>query len=122
MDWWLMKVWVEETTGLNMDALHVHAGVLAQLFFALVLRRSLASVWPWLLLLAAQIGNEWWDLTYEIWPTRDEQWAESIRDTWNTMLLPTLLLILSRFAPGLLVRREPPPPAASESTGEHQPG
>jgi hypothetical protein len=51
MDWWLMKVWVEETTGLNMDALHVHAGVLAQLFFALILRRSLASVWPWLLLL-----------------------------------------------------------------------
>ena len=108
MDWWQMKLWVEESTGLNMDALHVHAGVLAQLFLALILRRSIGSVWPWLILLAAQVGNEWWDLTYEIWPTRDQQWAESIRDTWNTMLLPTLLLILSRFAPGLLVRRERP--------------
>ena len=108
MDWWQMKYWVEETTGLNMDALHVHAGVLAQLLVALVLRRSVASVWPWLLVLAAAVANEWWDLTYEIWPTRDEQWDESIRDTWNTMLLPTLLLLLSRFAPGLLVRRAAP--------------
>ncbi len=105
MDWWQMKYWVEQSTGLHMDALHVHAGVLAQLLLALVLRRSLASVWPWLLVLAAAVANEWWDLTYEIWPTRDEQWAESVRDTWNTMLLPTVLLILSRFAPGVLARK-----------------
>ena len=92
--------------GLDLDALHVHAGVMGQLIAALVLRRSLASPWPWLLVLAAELGNEWWDLTYEIWPTRDEQWAESVRDTWNTMLLPTVLLILARFAPGLLVRKQ----------------
>ena len=104
MNWWDMKVWVEESTGLDMDALHVYAGVLAQLFFALALRRSVASVWPWLLVLAAAMANEWWDLTFEIWPTRDQQWQESIRDVWNTMLLPTLLLLLSRFAPGMLVR------------------
>jgi hypothetical protein len=108
MDWWQMKYWVEETTGLNMDALHVHAGVLAQLLVALVLRRSIASLWPWLIVLAAAIANEWWDLTYEVWPTRDDQWDESIRDTWNTMLLPTILLLLSRFAPGLLVRNRAP--------------
>ena len=97
-----MKSWVAESTGLNMDALHVHAGVLAQLGLALVLRRSIASPWPWLILLAVQLANEWWDLTYEIWPTRDQQWSESIRDTWNTMLLPTLLLLVARFAPRLV--------------------
>jgi hypothetical protein len=106
MDWYEMKQLVEEATGLGLDALHVHAGVLGQLAAAAVLRRSVASVWPWLLVLAAAVANEWWDLTYEIWPTRDEQWDESIRDTWNTMLLPTLLLILSRFAPSLLVRKD----------------
>ena len=100
-----MKLWVEQSTGLNMDALHVHAGVLAQLGFALLLRRSVASAWPWLLLLAVQVANEWWDLTYEIWPTRDEQWAESIRDTWNTMLLPSILMLMARFAPGLFTGR-----------------
>ena len=97
-----MKLWVEQSTGLNMDALHVHAGVLAQLGFALLLRRSVASAWPWLLLLAVQVANEWWDLTYEIWPTRDEQWAESIRDTWNTMLLPSILILMAGFAPGMV--------------------
>ncbi len=102
MDWWQMKLWLEETTGLHMDALHVHAGVLAQLAAAAVLRRSIASPWPWLHVLAAAIANEWWDLTYEIWPTRGEQWAESIRDVWNTMLLPTVLLVLSRLTQGLL--------------------
>lgn len=107
MNWWDMKMWVEESTGLSMDALHVHAGVLAQLIFALILRRSISSVWPWLLVLLAALANEWWDLTFEIWPTRDQQWQESIRDVWNTMLLPTTLLVLSRFAPGLLVRKRP---------------
>jgi len=114
MDWWEMKYWVEQSTGLNMDALHVHVGVLAQLVFALVLRRSVGSIWPWLMLLGVQVANEWWDLTYEIWPTRDEQWAESIRDTWNTMLLPTLLLLAARFAPRLLV--------PAERTGEEDEG
>ncbi len=114
MDWWEMKFWVSEATGLHMDALHVHAGVYAQILLALILRRSLASIWPWLLLLLAQIGNEWWDLTYEIWPTRDDQWSESISDTWNTMLLPTLLLLLSRFAPGLLARTAAPPAEEGE--------
>ena len=118
MDWWQMKLWVEESTGLNMDALHVHAGVLAQLIFAAALRRSLRNVWPWLLVLAAAVANEWWDLTYEIWPTRDEQWDESIRDTWNTMLLPTVLLLLSRFAPSVLVRRKQSASVAVERTGD----
>jgi len=117
MDWWQMKLWLEETTGLNMDALHVHAGVLAQLAVAAVLRRSIGSPWPWLLVLAAAIANEWWDLTYEIWPTRDEQWAESIRDVWNTMLLPTVLLVLSRFTPRLFT---PPRAAQPERTGNSE--
>lgn len=108
MDWWQMKLWLEETTGLHMDALHVHAGILAQLAAATVLRRSIGSPWPWLLVLLAAMANEWWDLTYEIWPTRDEQWAESIRDVWNTMLLPTVLLLLSRLAPGLLTPKKAP--------------
>ncbi len=105
MDWYEMKHWLQHWSGLGLDALHVHAGVLGQLAAAAVLRRSVGSVWPWLLVLAAAVANEWWDLTYEIWPTRDEQWAESVRDTWNTMLLPTVLLILSRFAPGVLARK-----------------
>lgn len=101
MDWQQIKQALEVLSGLDMDALHVHVGVMAQVATAMMLRRSLGSPWPWLLVLGATIANEWYDLTYEIWPTRDQQYAESVRDLWNTMLLPTLLLILARWAPGL---------------------
>lgn len=103
MDWYQIKVSVETFTGLDMDALHVHIGILAQLATALILRRSVGSPWPWLIVLGAALANEWSDLTYEIWPDRDYQYSESVRDVWNTMLMPTLLLILSRWVPHLLV-------------------
>jgi ABC-type dipeptide/oligopeptide/nickel transport system permease component len=110
MDWYQIKHLLAVSSGLHMDALHVHIGVLAQLLVAAVMRRSIASPWPWLALLAALCANEWFDLAYETWPDRDEQWAESIKDGWNTMLLPTLLLLLARFAPRLLA----PSPSAPE--------
>lgn len=109
MNWYEIKHSVELFTGLNEDALHVHVGVLSQLLMALILRRSVASPVPLLILLAAVGANEWFDLTYEIWPShhRALQFEESIHDAWNTMLLPTVLLLLSRLRPELLVRRAP---------------
>ena len=109
MDWFQLKLGISVFTGLHMDALHVHVGVIAQLVTAAVLRRSVASLCPWLLLFLAVLANEWFDLAYETWPNRDDQFAESIRDGWNTMLLPTVLLLASRFLPTLLVRRQPDP-------------
>jgi hypothetical protein len=111
MDWYEIKLQIVLFTGLHMDALHVHVGILAQLLVALLLRRSVASFWPWLILLVAVGANEGFDLHYETWPgsERDRQYQESIRDAWNTMLIPTLLLLLSRFLPRLLVAPLPSP-------------
>ena len=103
MDWYQIKVSIVSFTGLDMDALHVHAGVMGQLAAAAILRRPVRSPWPWLLVLLAAVANEWWDLAYDIWPNRDDQYAESLRDLWNTMLLPTLLLIACRYALALLI-------------------
>lgn len=111
MSWFEIKQWLSIASGLNMDALHVHAGVLGQILAALVLRRSLASPWPWLAVLAFVLGNEYYDYRYEVWPERSEQQAEAIRDIWNTMLVPSLLLLLARFLPRLM-RPNPLPPAA----------
>lgn len=105
MDWTIAKDMASHASALSRDALHVHAGVLGQLILAALLGRSLASPWPWLAVLAAALANEWWDLRYEIWTTRDDQYAASLHDMLNTMLLPTLLLLIARFAPGLLARR-----------------
>lgn len=101
MDWHALKQWLETTSGLDMDALHVHAGILGQIGVALTLRKSLRSPLPWLAVLVAIIGNEVYDLHYEVWPTRDAQIAESAKDVWNTMLMPTLLMLLARFKPSL---------------------
>ena len=104
MDWYGLKEWLEAASGLGKDALHVHAGVMAQIGLAFLLRRSLSSPWPWLAVLLLVAANEYYDLTYEIWPNRGDQYAGSLRDIWNTMLVPTLLMLLVRFAPGLFAR------------------
>src|SRR3954469_11905146 len=103
MDWHHTKEWLAHATGLDMDALHVHFGVGLQILFALILRRPLSSPWPWLCVVAAEAANEYNDLAYEIWPDRGIQVAESVRDIWNTLLIPTLLLLLCRYAPRLLL-------------------
>jgi len=110
MDWYAFKEWLEAVTWLDMDALHIHAGILLQLLAALLLRRSLQSPWPWLIVLAATLANEAYDLRYETWPDpeRARQFAEGAKDLVNTMLIPSLLLLVARFAPRLLTGRGRP--------------
>jgi len=105
MDWHQVKQWAEAASGLDMDALHVHAGVALQILFALILRRPLSSPWPWLAVAATEAANEIYDYRYEVWPDRSVQLAEGIKDGWNTMVIPTLLLLLCRYAPGLMAGR-----------------
>ena len=114
MDWHHFKDWMEHATGLDMDALHVHAGVALQIAAALILRRPLRSPWPWLVVLGAEMANEIYDYTYEVWPgdERRIQLAEGIRDLWNTMVIPSLILLVARYAPALLVGRTPASSAA----------
>ena len=104
MDWYQMKMVALEATGLSRDALHILFGTGGLLLAAMVLRRTLASPLPWLCVLVAEALNEIWDLNYEEWLDRP-MWPESVQDLWVTMLIPTLLLIVSRYFPGLLVRK-----------------
>jgi hypothetical protein len=113
VDWEAVKAAVAAWTGLERDALHIYAAILIQIGSAALLRRTLASPWPWLVVLAFAVGNEWLDVQ------RDrlvEEWEKgaALHDLWNTMLLPTLLALLVRFAPRLTERTRPPPPPASE--------
>src|SRR5688572_15126115 len=113
MDWLEIKVWLEQATRLDMDALHIYAGLLIQIALALVLRRPLSSPIPWLAVLVAIFANEYYDYRYEIWPDAERplQRAEGIKDVWNTMLLPTALLLMARFYPRLFAGR---PPSAAD--------
>ena len=112
MSWIAIKLELASLTGLEKDALHVYGAVLLQLAAALITRRTLADVLPWVTVAAAAAVNEWADLTFSIWPDRSWQYAESVHDLVNTMALPTLLLVLARVRPRLFARRSPAPSEA----------
>ena len=122
-DWHQVKDWLEHAIGLNMDALHVYVGLAILLAVALVLRKPLRSPIPWLVLLALELANEYYDWTYDFWTGpggRAIQAAEGVRDIWNTMAVPTFLLLASRFFPGLFTgwRRRGSAADAGEAGGE----
>ncbi len=109
MDSEAIKAAIATWTELERDALHIYAAILIQLGSAALLRRTLASPWPWLVVLAFALANEWLDVHRD---NLIEEWekAAALHDLWNTMLLPTLLLLVARFAPRLMTRVRPLPP------------
>jgi len=102
MDWYSIKLLVVEQTALSRDALHILFGAAGQILVAFVIRRSLAHPVPWLAVLIGQCANEFYDLAREEWSDR-AMWPGSVRDLLVTMAIPTALLLLTRFAPGLFV-------------------
>lgn len=108
MDWQQVKETIAVWTDLERDALHIYAALLAQVGSALLLRRSLAHWAPWAFVLALAGANELLDMygddLVEAW-----ELDSAVHDLWNTMLLPSVLLLLARFSPRLLVPAPPPP-------------
>ncbi len=107
MNWFELKNWLELSTGLDRDSLHIYAGVGVQLAIAFLIRRSLASPIPWLCVVAVALANEYYDYSFipENVSGNIGYYDEGIRDIWNTLLLPTLLWTIARFWPNLLTGR-----------------
>ena len=105
-DWYQIKTFIEHAISFSDDALHIFAGLLVQIAVAALLRRSLASGWPWAAAMALELGNEWVDLAIERWPVPAEQYGEGMKDIILTMAVPTLLLAIARLRPRLLTGRK----------------
>ncbi len=99
--WHQGKLFIEHSTAINHDTLHLLFGVVAWLVIALLLRRPVTSWRPWLWLLAVIGWNETADLWLERWPDPGTQYGEGAKDLLLTMLLPTLLLFAARLRPDL---------------------
>ncbi len=87
-------------TGLTRDGLHFHVSVILLLLFALPFGRKLASIGPLLLVLLAEVLNEWVD--FRLLPPGAVPayfWPEVAKDVVNSMLLPFLLFLIARYAP-----------------------
>lgn len=89
-----------------MDSLHVMVGVVLQLCGAALCGRGLADARPWLLVLGLELANEANDLWVERWPNPGQQYGEGFKDILETMILPTLLLLVARRWPRLLARAQ----------------
>jgi hypothetical protein len=99
--WHQGKLFVEHSTTISHDTLHVLAGVALLLVLAFVLRRPITSWRPWLWLFALALWNETVDLWVERWPDPGMQYGEGAKDLMLTMLVPTLLMTAARFRPDL---------------------
>lgn len=114
MQWLQFKDMLSEWSGLSEDALHIYAAVLIQLVAAAALRSSLARALPWLCVLAVLLMNEALDLYLPGQPIERWQIDGGILDLWNTLLMPTILLLTARFfprlvaGPGAIERIDPP--------------
>lgn len=106
--WQETKLFVEHSSAFSSDSLHVIAGVLVLLVAALLLRTSVSSWRPWLVVLALVLTNEFADLWLQQWPHPGMQYGESAKDLLLTMFLPTILLLAARRAPRLWTRSLPP--------------
>jgi len=106
LSWYDVKMFIERSSAVSSDALHVIVGFVLWMLVALVSRRPLSASLPWLVLLVLLVFNEAVDLWVEQWPNPAMQYGESAKDLLLTMTLPTLLLAFVRFLPQLF--RQPP--------------
>jgi hypothetical protein len=119
MDWTGMKDVAAELT-VGKDALHIYAAFLVQVGTATLFRKSLAHWLPWLAVLAIEIANEALDIRFggeeylQSW-----QLAGARHDFINTMILPTLLLLLCRYAPALFRPAAPKRPGKDRDPALH---
>jgi len=90
------KFWLIQHLGLAKDALHVHVGLLLFVGSALIFRWPIHGWRPWAVALAGVLIGEAWDLRDSmVYHTRIDLWA-NLHDVWNTMLWPSLLVVLAR--------------------------
>ena len=93
--WVSYKIWLIDTVGLTNDAMHVHGALLILCVSAILLRRRPDSLWCWLIVLLAELFNEYADLRGAA--PGEATIEAALHDIYNTRFWPTFILILGRF-------------------------
>lgn len=89
-----LKTDLSQFLHLSRDALHIHLGLLVMLLVVIVLRKSPASFVPWLCVLGLELLNETLDLLHA---HQGLSLLGALKDIVNTMLWPTVILLLARY-------------------------
>jgi len=106
MDWMGMKELAADLY-IAKDALHIYLAFIIQVSAAALFRKSLSNSLPWLTVLLFELVNEGLDMWLgEELHIKKWQLVGAAHDLVNTMVLPTALLLLCRYAPGIFrIRR-----------------
>ena len=91
-----LKILLTDLLNLSRDALHIHVGLGIYVLAIVALRRGPASPIPWLIVLAFELVNEGLDLYHQV------DLSGAVVDIMNTMLWPTIALVIARWT----VRRQ----------------
>ena len=95
-EYWIgYKIRLLDAVGLTNDAMHIHGSLLILFGSAMILRRRPDSVWCWLIVLVAELFNEYADLHGQ--GPGEATIDAAMHDLYNTMFWPTIILILGRF-------------------------
>ena len=93
--------WIGDGTGLPDTILHIHAGMLVLMLARVATGRSLGSLVPLAVVVAAEAFNEIMDrLLFGSW-----RWADTSLDIANTLLWPTVICLGIRLRPLAAARR-----------------
>lgn len=117
MDFAQLKAMITEYTGLEKDALHIHVALGLYLVAMFALRQTRRSRFPWLFVLAVELGNQAYDLWHQEAHGQPARWDESLKDLWSTTLWPTVLLLIGRHVESSSAGASGRPPADSVAAG-----
>ncbi len=103
------KLAIVTFTDLGRDALHVYAGLATLFLAALLWRKPLRSWLPWLVVLAVAVVVEILDLRDDAATHGNLRWGASAHDIVNTLIWPTVILLLARRTTLFGPRAQPGP-------------
>ena len=83
--------------GLGKDALHIYVALTLFLASALLFRWPLCGWRPWLVVAAAALIGELWDLYDSVVYDTPIRLAANAKDIANTLFWPTVLMLLARW-------------------------
>lgn len=93
-----VKLWLVQHVHLAKDALHIYVAL--GLFFgsALLFGWRVKSWRPWLVVAAAAVVGELWDIRDRQAFRVPQDYGANLHDIWNTLFWPSVIVLLARRA------------------------
>lgn len=89
--WIEYKTWLVDHIGITNDALHVHGGLLILFLTAFILRKRPDNLLCWLVVLMAELFNEFADIRGEA--PGEATINAGLHDIYNTMFWPSIIVL-----------------------------